>query len=156
VARARQRPARCVSVNDSVEFLRHEGIDRFADGCAVQVYPDGNPNLTLRSRVATLEASVLAACGRGARPCWMTEWGFNNPMQSCPLNDSARMRAVEVERAASRNSLGRDACPPSCFIPGAASFPARGSMFPRTVDPGSISAAASLPTPARRRWRHFS
>jgi hypothetical protein len=138
VARGSGQPD-AVSVNDSIEFLRHEEIDRFADGYAVHIYPDGNPNLTLQSRVATLEASVLAACGRGARPCWMTEWGFNNPMQSCPLNDTARMRAVEAERAAFQEFARQGRLSAILFYSWSGVVPRSWEHAPpKTVDPGSI------------------
>ena len=30
----------------------------------------------------------------------MTEWGFNNAAQTCPLNDSARAKVIQEERDA--------------------------------------------------------
>jgi hypothetical protein len=92
-----------VKIPDSIEYLRQNGLDRLADGYAVHVYPDGNPQLTVAARAETLEQwGVLSACTKNTKPCWLTEWGFPNPSTACPLDDTKRASAVRAERAAFR------------------------------------------------------
>jgi hypothetical protein len=134
-----------VDAADSIAFLRQEGIDGFADGYAVHIYPDGNPDLSVESRVATLESTVLAGCGRGAKPCWMTEWGFNNPSQSCPLNDAARQRAVNAERAAFREFVRQGRLSTILYYSWSGVVPrAWEHEPPKTVDQGSIFRCGGL------------
>jgi hypothetical protein len=83
-------------------------MDKLADGYAVHTYPDGNPSLTVAARAALLEQrGVLSACRRGTKPCWMTEWGFNNAAQSCPLNDTVRAQVIQAERSAFKEFAGQ-------------------------------------------------
>jgi hypothetical protein len=89
-----------VRASDSIEFLRQNGLDKLADGYSVHFYPNSDPRLTAAERATALEQSgILAACGRGAKPCWLTEWGLNNPNRSCPIGDAVRTHTVEAERA---------------------------------------------------------
>jgi hypothetical protein len=90
-----------VSIPDSIEFLRQNGLDHLADGYGVHTYPSDDPHLTVSARIALLEnRGVLSACRQGTKPCWMTEWGFNNTSQSCPINDKARTQVIQAERDA--------------------------------------------------------
>jgi hypothetical protein len=90
-----------VGIADSIEFLRQNGLDRLVDGYGVHTYPSDDPHLTVSARIALLESrGVLSACRQGTKPCWMTEWGFNNASQSCPINDKARTQVIEAERSA--------------------------------------------------------
>jgi hypothetical protein len=90
-----------VSIPDSIEFLRQIGADKFLDGYAVHTYPTGDPKVSVAERVGFLEQrGILSQCKQGAKPCWMTEWGFNNTSQTCPLDDSTRAKAIQEERAA--------------------------------------------------------
>jgi hypothetical protein len=90
-----------VSVPDSVEFLRKHGLDDLADGYAVHTYPSRDPKLSSSARAKSLQdRGVLSACRQGTKPCWITEWGFENPSQTCPLDDTERTRVVQSERDA--------------------------------------------------------
>jgi hypothetical protein len=90
-----------VSIPDSIAFLRQIGGDQLVDGYAVHTYPTGDPNVSVAARVAFLEQrGILSECKQGTKPCWMTEWGFNNGAQTCPLNDSARAKVIQQERGA--------------------------------------------------------
>jgi hypothetical protein len=89
-----------VSVPDSIECLRQNGLDKLVDGYAVHVYPSGDPHRSVSMRVASLERYVFGACKQSTKPCWLTEWGFPNPSQSCPINDTTRTQVIEVQRSA--------------------------------------------------------
>jgi hypothetical protein len=89
-----------VSIPAMIEFFRQNGMDRLVDGYGVHVYPTGNPNTPLSARISQLEDNILAECLIGAKPCWLTEWGFKNPDQSCPLEDEKRTQTVDAERSA--------------------------------------------------------
>ena len=90
-----------VPILDSVEFLRRNGLDTLVDGYAVHYYPDASPRLPVSARVQLIEKDgELSACGPGSKPCWITEWGFPNGSQSCPINDAMRARVVQDERTA--------------------------------------------------------
>jgi hypothetical protein len=91
-----------VSVLDSIEFLRENGLDKLVDGYAVHVYPSGDPHRSISMRVASLEQYVFGECKQGTKPCWLTEWGFPNPSQSCPINDATRTQVIEAQRSAFR------------------------------------------------------
>ena len=41
---------------------------------------------------------MFAACRQGSKPCWVTEWGFNNPSESCPLADGVRVKLNQTMR----------------------------------------------------------
>jgi hypothetical protein len=88
-----------VSIPATLEFLRQNGIDKLVDGYAIHLYPNGNPDTPLPARIDVLKKDVLALC-TAARPCWLTEWNFNNPAKSCPLDDEKRVRLVQTERKA--------------------------------------------------------
>ncbi len=88
-------------IPDSIEFLRQNGIDKLVDGYAVHTYPTGDPRVSVAARAEQLEQSgVLSECKKGTKPCWLTEWGFPNKDDSCPLNDVSRARVVKAEREA--------------------------------------------------------
>jgi hypothetical protein len=93
-----------VGVSDSIEFLRQNGLDKMVDGYGVHVYPNGNPSMPIsgprNTRISQLEKDVFAACTQGTKPCWLTEWGFDNPSQTCPIDDRARSQAIQAERTA--------------------------------------------------------
>jgi hypothetical protein len=87
------------SMNGSIEFLRQDRAGKLVDGYAVNLYTRSDPHRSLAQRVTVLE-NGFAACGSGAKPCWVTEWAYNNANRSCPVDDSLRLRLVEDERAA--------------------------------------------------------
>jgi hypothetical protein len=85
-----------VSINATLEFLRKNGMDPLVDAYGIHEYPWEK---TAAERKAYMEKNAIAECGPRAggpgKPCWMTEWGFNNNDLSCPLNDSARALLVQ-------------------------------------------------------------
>jgi hypothetical protein len=89
-----------VSLPDAIEFLRQNGLDEMADGYGVHNYPSGDPHLPVSTRISELEQKIFSACRKGSKPCWLTEWGFANANQYCPLEDGARMQLIEAERRA--------------------------------------------------------
>ncbi len=89
-----------VSIPDTIEFFRQNGMDLLVDGYGVHLYPDANLKTPVAARVSQLENDVLAACPQGAKPCWLTEWGFKNREQTCPLDDERRSQLVDSERKA--------------------------------------------------------
>jgi hypothetical protein len=89
-----------VSLPDTIEFLRQNGLDRFAGGYAVHVYPTGNPQASVQARIAELEQKRILSKCTPDKPCWLTEWGISSNSQSCPLDDANRAKAVTAERDA--------------------------------------------------------
>ena len=90
-----------VTIPDSIEFLRKNGVDKLVDGYGVHNYPTGDTGVAASARPAQLEQSgILSECKQGTKPCWLTEWGLPNKDESCPPNDVARTKAAQAERAA--------------------------------------------------------
>ena len=90
-----------VSVNATLEYLRANGLDEVVDAYAIHVYPRGNgpgDPAAAAERRAKLAKYVLTECrpvgSLHGKPCWLTEWGFNNTDLSCPCNDAARSMLV--------------------------------------------------------------
>ena len=88
-----------VSINATIEFMRHHGLDNLVDGYAVHVYPPGDrpgDPVADSERKDLLGKYVLGKCApvRYGRPCWITEWGFNNASQICPIDDTNRTALV--------------------------------------------------------------
>jgi hypothetical protein len=81
---------------DTLEFLRQNGLDDLVDGYGIHSYPSLNPNRTTTYRVNELDNEFFKACGRGTKPCWLTEWGFTNSDKTCPLKDDTRTKVVSV------------------------------------------------------------
>jgi hypothetical protein len=94
-----------VAIPDTIEFLRRNGMDSLVDGYGVHFYPNGNTHQPMPERIADLDTNIFAACQRNTKPCWLTEWGFDNRDKSCPLDDAVRVRQVTVERAALRGFI---------------------------------------------------
>jgi hypothetical protein len=88
-----------VSLPDTIEFLRQNGLDKLVDGYGVHVYPTGDPHATVPARMAELEKKKIISECRRNKPCWLTEWGIPNG-QSCPIDDGSRTQAIEAERKA--------------------------------------------------------
>jgi hypothetical protein len=71
------------------------------DGYGVHTYPTGDTRVSVGASAEQLEQSgVLSECKQGTKLCWLTECGFPNKDESCPLNDAARVKAAQAERAA--------------------------------------------------------
>jgi hypothetical protein len=88
-----------VSVPATFAFLRRIGIDKLVDGYGVHVYPSGDPHRSASTRTADLKQDAFALCTRD-KPCWLTEWGWRNTDQSCPLKDETRAQLTQLEREA--------------------------------------------------------
>ena len=98
-----------VGVTESIQFMRQNGLDSLVDGYAVHAYQSGDPKISASGRAQLLDQTgVLAACTLCTKPCWITEWGFNNPSQSCPRDDSSRVTPVQEERDAIKQFAARE------------------------------------------------
>jgi hypothetical protein len=89
-----------VHLRDTIEFFRQNGIGKLVDGYGIHLYASDDPNRPVPARIASLEEGVLSACKPGAKPCWMTEWGFGLADQSCPCNGKVRTKWVQDQRTA--------------------------------------------------------
>ncbi|MGA2057029.1 MAG: hypothetical protein ABSG88_17165 [Bradyrhizobium sp.] len=89
-----------VSIPDTIEFLRQNGLDNLADGYGVHVYPSSDPRTSVAARTSQLSQDILAACKPGRKPCWVTEWGISNPGHICPNPDGNRVQAIKDQREA--------------------------------------------------------
>lgn len=87
------------SIPATLKFLRQNGIDRLVAGYGVHVYPSSDPSKTVMQRVTALNKDTFSMCGPDSKPCWLTEWGFNNK-ESCPLDDEARASLFQTLRGA--------------------------------------------------------
>jgi hypothetical protein len=67
----------------------------------------GDLHRSAQTRTDDLEQDAFAPC-TAAKPCWLTEWGWANPDQSCPLNDNTRAQLVQLERKAFEPFLKQD------------------------------------------------
>ena len=81
---------------DALLFLRQNGIDKLVDRYGIHSYPSLNPDRTTAYRVNELDNEFFKACGRGTKPCWVTEWGFTNSDKNCPPKDDTRAKVVFV------------------------------------------------------------
>ena len=89
-----------VAIPDAIEFLRKHGLDQFADGYGVHVYPNGNTREPMAQRIADLDTNIFAECRQGTKPCWLTEWGFDNRSTTCPIDEGVRLRQLQAQRTA--------------------------------------------------------
>lgn len=102
---ARMRPRGkfdSVNVQASLRYMRERGLDGLADGYSIHTYPQpGDPPAT---RAAKLRDDVLSACGvqpgGTGKPCWLTEWGVEDPNHACPVNDAGRTAVIDEFRSA--------------------------------------------------------
>jgi hypothetical protein len=88
-----------VSIPATLAFLRRNGMDTLVDGYGVHVYPSGDPSRSVAARVEDLNKDAFAMC-TSAKPCWLTEWAFNNRDQSCPLDEKTRVQLIATMRSA--------------------------------------------------------
>ncbi len=89
-----------VSANATLEFMRANGLDKLVDAYAVHVYPRANgPGEPAAAAVRkdNLARYVLKKCSAPphGKPCWITEWDFNDTDMKCPTNDSSRATLVK-------------------------------------------------------------
>jgi hypothetical protein len=89
-----------VSIPDTLDFWRENGLDDLVDDYGVHFYPSNlDPNVPASVRANALAERAFARCTR-AKPCWLTEWGFPNRDPSCPIHDETRKKLIETERQA--------------------------------------------------------
>ena len=89
-----------VSVPDTIDFWRQNGLDQLVDGYGIHYYPPSqDPNVPVSARAESLGDRAFARC-TSAKPCWLTEWGFPNRSTTCPLNDEVRVKLFRAEREA--------------------------------------------------------
>jgi hypothetical protein len=88
-----------VSVTDTLAFWRQNGMDNLVDGYAVHAYTAPDPHRTVPVLMDALNKDAFAMC-TSRRPCWLTEWGFDNRSTSCPVDETTRMKLIETMRGA--------------------------------------------------------
>ncbi|MBV8926290.1 MAG: hypothetical protein JOZ74_13065 [Bradyrhizobium sp.] len=88
-----------VSIPATLRFLRDNGLDDLADGYGVHVYPGGQAKQPVASFARLLQADAFAEC-TARKPCWLTEWGFDNSDKSCPPDERQRGQLIETMRGA--------------------------------------------------------
>jgi len=89
-----------VSVPDTLDFLKKNGLDDLVDGYGIHFYPPNqDPNVPVPDRIKSLSERAFARC-TSAKPCWLTEWAFPNRDLSCPIHDQTRVKLIQTEREA--------------------------------------------------------
>ena len=83
--------ADAVSINATIQFMKQHGSDDLVDIYGVHIYPKPALPAAMKSDI---ETNNVAECGK-PKPCWVTEWGFENDDFSCPVNDDARAALVQ-------------------------------------------------------------
>jgi hypothetical protein len=92
-----------VSIAATLQFLKAKGLDRLVDAYGVHAYPPADrPRVPAAAadRLSRLEHIVFPECraaGAG-KPCWLTEWGFTEAGNGCPVDDSTRLKLVQEMR----------------------------------------------------------
>jgi hypothetical protein len=135
-----------VSIPDSIAFLRRIGGDKLVDGCAGHTYATGDPNVAARGALLE-QRGILSQCKKpGTKPCWMTERGFNNDAQTCPLNDSARARVTQEERGAFKQFVDQGRLAAILFYSWSGVLPFSWEKVDanRKADPGSTFRCGAL------------
>jgi len=94
-----------VNLRDTIEFFRQNGMDKLVDSYGVHVYPAADLNRPVSVRISSLEENAFSACT--TKPCWMTEWGFGNSDESCPVVDGTRVKLVQSFRGALEHFASR-------------------------------------------------
>jgi hypothetical protein len=88
-----------VSVSDTLAFWRQNDMDNLADGYGVHAYTAPDPQRTVPVLMDALNKDAFAMC-TSQKPCWLTEWGFDNRSTSCPVDETTRMKLIETMRGA--------------------------------------------------------
>lgn len=86
-----------VSIGATLGFLKAHGLRDLADGYGVHSYLPADPAADQQRR-ERFEQDIAPVCGAG-RPCWITEWGFPNPDDRCPPDETARTALIGQFRA---------------------------------------------------------
>jgi hypothetical protein len=88
-----------VAVTDTLKFMQSKGLDHLVEGYGVHAYTAPDPNRTADVLLGKSNADAFAACTR-AKPCWLTEWGYDNNSRSCPINEQTRIKLINAMRGA--------------------------------------------------------
>jgi hypothetical protein len=129
-----------VSIPATLEFLRQNGLDRLVDGYGDHVYPSGDPRKPVSALIDQLDKDAFALC-TAAKPCWLTEWGFNNPDTSCPTDDKTRVQLIGTMRDALRQFADRGRLAASLYYSWGGEPSAAGSTIFRC---GALTNAGKL------------
>lgn len=93
-----QKKFDAAGIGATIQFMRANGLDQLVDGYGIHTYPWSNSpgdHAAAVHRLRRMETEDLSECHKsGGRPCWITEWGFQNKDKACPLNDGARTALV--------------------------------------------------------------
>jgi hypothetical protein len=130
------------SVADTIAFLGQHGVDRYVDGYGVHAYTSGDPAQTIAQRTSVLEA-IFYACTR-SKPCWLTEWAFNNHDQSCPIHDNTRVQLVQAERAVLKHFVDEGRLAASLYYSWDGDFPGQKENMGAVFRCGSLTEAGKL------------
>jgi hypothetical protein len=131
------------SVPDTIEFLRENGMDRLVDGCGVHAYTSGDPHQTLSQRISVLD-DIFHACKPDTKPCWLTEWAFNNRDQSCPLRDDVRVELVGTQRNVLKHFADQGRLAASIYYSWDGDFPGQKENMGALVRCGALTEAGKL------------
>jgi hypothetical protein len=84
-----------VTISATIQYLRAGGLDNLVDFYGIHYYPK---DATPAARKRHLDVSAVSVCqpagATSGKPCWITEWGVDNPQQTCPTDDTARAAIV--------------------------------------------------------------
>jgi hypothetical protein len=93
--------ADAVGPGAALNFMRANGLDDYVDAYSLHFYPTQG---STADRLLHLKQNGLEQCQpaghKGGKPCWITEWGFNNTGvgDACPVDDSPRVAVVQEIR----------------------------------------------------------
>jgi hypothetical protein len=130
------------SVAETIAFLSQHGVDQFVDGYGVHAYASDDPHQTIAQRTSVLEA-VFHACTR-SKPCWLTEWAFNNQDQSCPIHDDTRVQLVQAERIVLKHFINQGRLAASLYYSWDGDFPGQKENMGAIFRCGSLTEAGKL------------
>ena len=133
-----------VSLAATIEFLRANGLDTLVDAYGIHTYPSaeqpGNPAAAAKrtTRFTSVDIAECRLAAAGSKPCWITEWGFQNQDFSCPTKDSATTFLVQEMRTdfANAASNGR--------LIGITYFAWNSDPWAKKPDPDSIYRCGTL------------
>jgi hypothetical protein len=96
-----------VSAADTLAFWRKNGIDNLVDSYGMHAYTASDPNRTVSVLIDVLNKDAFAMC-TSRKPCWLTEWGFDNRSTSCPVDESTRTKLIVTMRGALQKLAAQD------------------------------------------------
>jgi hypothetical protein len=129
-----------VSLNASIEFMQANGLDNLVDYYGIHTYPSESTNPAARKSALEMYAvhECRPAASKVGKPCWITEWGFNNKDASCPVNDTARAALVR-EMMGDFRELAKEG-----RLVGIMYFVWNSEPHSKTIDPRSIYRCGAL------------